>query len=174
MKKIETKNVILREFVIEDAKKAYKNWAGVEEIAEKTDFCVHSSVEETKEIIKRGLGGENEDVCTWAIVLKENMEPIGFIRIYEISENNKTCKLTWAIGKKWWGKEISEEAIKEIINYCFEEKKMNVISSTYYSNIEELRSPILEKVGMKREAVLKNRKIEDGKFLNKIIYSIIN
>ena len=94
MKKLETERLILRKFEVEDAQQAYNNWAGVEKIADMSDFRVHSSVNETREIIQIGLGDEEES-ATWAIELKETNDLVGYIRAYEASITNKTCKISW-------------------------------------------------------------------------------
>ena len=175
MENLETQRLWIRKFKLEDAEEAYKNWAGVKEIADMTDFTVHSNIEETKRIIQNGLGEDNSDTYTWAIVLKDTFKPIGFIRLYEISRKNKNCKIIWAVGKKWWNLGISVEALKEVIRYLLEEQGFNIIISEYYSDIEKIKSDILKQVGMIEEARLKARKIDEstGKIYEKIIYSIM-
>lgn len=172
MKKLETERLILRKFEIEDAQQAYNNWAGVEKIADMSDFKVHSSVNETREIIQIGLGDEEES-ATWAIELKENHELAGYIRAYEASITNKTCKISWGIGYKWLGQGISIEAMKSVIEHLIINKDYNVVTYEYYSNMDKINKPILEDIGMKKEAVLKDRKIDEktGEKLDKIIYS---
>ena len=41
IKRIETKNILLREFKTDDAKQAFDNWAGIKKIADLSDFKVH-------------------------------------------------------------------------------------------------------------------------------------
>ena len=43
MKKIESENILLRKFQTEDAEEAFKNWAGIKEIADLSDYRVHTS-----------------------------------------------------------------------------------------------------------------------------------
>ena len=172
MKKLETERLILRKFEIEDAQQAYNNWAGNEEIADMSDFKVHSSVNETREIIQIGLGDEEES-ATWAIELKENHELAGYIREYEASVTNKTCKINWVVGYKWLNQNIVTEAVKKVIEHLIINKDYNVVTYEYYSNMDKINKPILEDIGMKKEAVLKDRKIDEktGEKLDKIIYS---
>ena len=126
MKKLETERLILRKFEVEDAQQAYNNWAGVEKIADMSDFRVHSSVNETREIIQIGLGDEEES-ATWAIELKETHDLVGYIRAYEASITNKTCKISWGIGYKWLGQGISIEAMKSVIEHLIIDKDFNVV-----------------------------------------------
>lgn len=176
MKNLETADLVLRKFEEKDAKDAYENWASVKELADISDFSVHSNIEETKKIIQIGLGEINDDTYTWAIELKATKELVGFVRLYEVCKENKKCKIIWTLGYKWWQKGISNQAIKEIIKYLFEEEGFNIVVAEHYSNIDDLRSPILKNVGMEKEAVLKARKVDTktGKVLDKIIYSILN
>lgn len=174
MKRLETQRVILRDFKIKDAKQAYENWASVGELAEVSDFKEHESMEETKQMIQMGMGQENEDWYTWAIELKETQEVIGFIRVYEESKKNKNCKIRWMLGYNWWNKGYTEEALKEVIKYTFEQKDINIIICDFMENIEYRVRKTLEQIGMTKEATLKQRRYDSktGKFLNEIIYSI--
>lgn len=176
MQNLETADLILRKFDEKDAKEAYENWAGIKELADISDFSVHSNIEETKKIIQKGLGEINDDTYTWAIELKNTKELVGFVRLYEVCKENKRCKIIWTLGYKWWHKGISNQAIKEIIRYLFEEEGFNVVVAEHYSDMEKLRSPILKEAGMKKEATLKARKVDSktGKILDKVIYSALS
>ena len=80
MKKIESENILLRKFQTEDAEEAFKNWAGIKEIADLSDYRVHTSVEETKQLIEVGLGDGEGERYTLAIIFKETEEVAGFIQ----------------------------------------------------------------------------------------------
>ena len=135
MKKIESENILLRKFQTEDAEEAFKNWAGIKEIADLSDYRVHTSVEETKQLIEVGLGDGEGERYTLAIIFKETEEVAGFIRIYEISTKNKTCKIEFVVGKKWInaGKErLYAEAINDIVFHLFE-KDFDVVMNQNYT-----------------------------------------
>lgn len=128
MKRIETKNILIREFKTDDAKQAFDNWAGIKKIADLSDFKVHSSVDETKQMIEIWLGDDEGERYTLAIIFKETEEVAGFIRIYDISKKNRTCKIELIVGKKWLnaGKEKSLKSVaifyKRYYNIVTEEK----------------------------------------------------
>ena len=143
MKTLETKNLILRKFFLEDAEYAYQNWAGVKEIAEISDFAAHKNIEETKKIIQAGLGDEGEDIFTWAIVMKEANIPVGFVRIYEAVPKDKICKLTWTVEKKLRHKGISNEAIRKVMEYMFEKKGFELRQRKIYQKTGEKINKII-------------------------------
>ncbi len=178
MKRIETENILLREFKIDDAEEAFKNWAGIKRMADMSDYKVHSSVEETRKMIEIGLGDGEEERYTVAIIFKKTEELAGFIRIYDISMKNKTCKIGFIVGEKWLnaGKEkLYSEAIRKMVSHLFE-KGLEVISYEYYDTKEfcKINKEIIEDSGFEKEAVLHKRKIDSdtGKKCDKIIYAI--
>ena len=71
MKEIETDNILLREFKVEDAEVAFDNWAGIKRMADLSDFRVHLSVDETRQMIEVGLGDGEGEIYTVAIIFKE-------------------------------------------------------------------------------------------------------
>ena len=178
MKEIETNNILLREFKIEDAEVAFENWAGIKKIADLSDFRVHSSVDETKQMIEIGLGDGEGERYTVAIIFKETNEATGFIRIYDISTKNKTCKIRCVVGKKWLntGKEkLYSEAISTITSNLLE-NGFDVVSYECCDGSEFYKTnvKILENTDFEQEAVLHQRVVneETGEKSNKVIYSI--
>lgn len=179
MKEIETDNILLREFKVEDAEVAFDNWAGIKRMADLSDFRVHLSVDETRQMIEIGLGDGEGERYTVAIIFKETNEVTGFIRIYDISTKNKTCKIRFVVGKKWLnaGKEkLYSEAINAIASNLLE-NGFDVISYECCDGTEfyKIKVKILENTDFKQEAVLHQRIVneETGEKNNKVIYSII-
>lgn len=179
MKKIESENILLRRFQTEDAEEAFENWAGIKEIADLSDYRVHTSVEETKQMIEIGLGDGEGERYTLAIIFKGAEEVAGFIRIYDISSKNKTCKIEFVVGKSWVnaGKEkLYAEAINDIVSHLFE-KGFDVISYECCdgSELYKINEKVLEYTDFEKEAILHNRIVNEktGEKNNKVIYSII-
>lgn len=78
-KQIETKNLILRRFTIDDAEAMYKNWAADDEVTKYLMWPTHTDVEVSKAVLKSWIENyDKDDFYQWAIVYKENgTEPIG-------------------------------------------------------------------------------------------------
>ena len=49
--KLETKRLILRRFVIEDAKAMYQNWASEDEVTKFLTWPTHTSIDTTKTVL---------------------------------------------------------------------------------------------------------------------------
>lgn len=82
------------------------------------------------------------------------------------------------IGEKYEKEGYLEEALQRVIKFLIIEKRYDILSTYFFDYDEQLtkfNEKVLKKVGMKKEAVLRNRKVnkENGKMISKIIYSVI-
>lgn len=113
------------------------------------------------------------DAC-WAIEEKSSHKVIGYINMINVSLKNKQCTLFWALNQKCWGLGYSEEILKVLIKYLFEEHPFEIIIVKYYNDIH-FDNHILENAGMKRDAVLRDRRVNSltGKKDSLVIYSIL-
>ena len=177
MKKLETKNLKIRKFKIEDAKDVYENLATEKELADCLDYNVHKNIEETKRMLFSYIKEYEMGEFVWALEEKHTNSVIGIIKAQEMSRENKCCRIKFEVGAKWRKLDYMEEALKKVLNYLFEEEGFNIIISNFYDGNKEItqkKETILKNVGMTKEACLRNRKINEisGKSENKIIYSI--
>lgn len=177
MKTIETERLILRKFKITDAEDMYNNWGKIKDCNKYLPWKTHENIEETKDIINKWIEDYNEqkpDKLNWAIELKTTNEVIGAIGPVNISYNNKNIEIGYCIGKKFWNNGYATEALKALIKYYLLECDFHLIKCGYMSeNIASGR--VMEKSGMKKEAVLRERAINQytKKYDNLVIYSIL-
>jgi ribosomal-protein-alanine N-acetyltransferase len=74
---------------------------------------------------------------------------------------------------EYHGRGIITEAIKEALNYGFEIMKLHSVEAII--DPENFASErVLQKSGFVKEAHLKENEYYDGKFLDTVIYSILN
>ena len=177
MKDFETKNLKIRKFSMEDVEDVHKNLATEKELTECLGYKIHKSLHETEIMVESLIKEYEMNELIWAIEDKSESEVIGFINAFERSDTNKLCKFKFGIDLNKVYSGYMEEGLKVIIDYLLNEKNFNVLISEFYDGYEKLtqiKSNILENVGMSKEAVLHNRKINQktGLAENKIIYSI--
>ncbi len=156
-KRLETNRLILRRFVNEDASAMYKNWASDSEVTKYLMWPTHSSKEISEEITKDWVSSyTNEKYYQWAIVVKENgKEPIGSIAVVQMDESTSMMHIGYCIGKAWWHKGITSEALKAVMDFLFDEVEVNRIESRH-----DPRNPnsgaVMKKCGMKYEGTLRS------------------
>lgn len=155
--KLETDRLILRRFVNEDAAAMYKNWASDKEVTKFLMWPAHSNQKISKSVTKEWVKQyRNESYYNWAIVLKDNGdEPIGDIAVVNMNEEISMVHIGYCIGRKWWNKGITSEALKAVMDYLFDVVEVNRIESRHdpknpYSGM------VMKKCGMKYEGTLRS------------------
>lgn len=114
----------------------------------------------------------NEGI-NWGIVLKENSKIIGIIGHYRIKPQNYRAEIGYMLLPEYHGKGIISEAVKEVVKYGFEVMQLHSIEAII--DPENFASErVLQKNGFIKEAHLKENEYFDGKFLDTVIYSILN
>ena len=158
--KIETNRLILRAFDDFDLDDFYE-YASVEGVGEMAGWKHHASIEVSKMILDLFI----REKKTFAIVYKDNNKVIGSLGIEEYMEkelpvlDDLRCReIGYVLSKEYWGKGIMVEAIKAVIEYCFEELKLDAITVGHFINNNQSRR-VIEKCGFEyvKEISYKNR-----------------
>lgn len=145
---LETKRLLLRPWEESDAEELYK-YAKDPSVGPIAGWPPHTSVEESREIIREVLGVPE----TYAIIWKETGFPIGAIGITtgdqtDLTDAEDECELGYWLGVPYWGQGIMPEAVKEVLRYGFEELGMKKIWCAYYDGNNKSKR-VQEKCGFK-------------------------
>jgi ribosomal-protein-alanine N-acetyltransferase len=131
----------------------------------KEDALEHIALIDSKIDINEGIN--------WAITLKNNPKLIGLIGHYRIKPEHYRAEIGYMLLPEYQGKGIITEAIKEVVKYGFEKMKLHSIEAVI--DPENLISEkVLQKNGFVKEAHLKENECFEGRFLDTVIYSILN
>lgn len=116
---------------------------------------------------------ENNEGINWAITLKNDPKLIGLIGHYRIKPEHYRAEIGYMLLPEYQGKGIITEAIKEVVKYGFKTMKLHSIEAVI--DPENLISEkVLLKNGFVKEAHLKENECFEGRFLDTVIYSILN
>ena len=112
-----TERLILRPWLETDAESLYK-YAKDPDIGIPAGWPPHKSVEESLDIIKNVLRGEE----SYAICEKDNDEAIGAIALKlngstDMTERDDECELGYWLGKPFWGRGYIPEAAMELLRH---------------------------------------------------------
>lgn len=149
---LETSRLLLRKFTIEDAPAVFNNWASDSEVTKYLMWPPHNSVTVSKSVLKDWIKSyEQESFYQWAIVMKDNgSEPIGSIGVIHQDNATGMAHIGYCIGRKYWHKGITSEALKSVMNYLFDAADFKRIESRH-----DPRNPnsgaVMKKCGMKYE-----------------------
>ena len=142
---LETERLILRPWEESDANDLFQ-YASNPEVGPIAGWPVHTSVENSKEIIKSVISAPE----TYAIVLKETMQPVGSIGLMIGSVSDKgipdtEAEIGYWIGVPYWGQGLIPEAVREIMRCGFDDlnqKKYGVVILTTIQSLRELRKNV--------------------------------
>jgi len=154
-KELETKRLLLRKFTLNDVDAVFKNWVNDNDVTKFLTWKTHNNKEITKNILEDWIQKYTENnFYLWAIVLKEINEPIGTISIVRSSDKIKMVEFGYCIGKSWWKKGITSEALNECIKYFFEEVGINRIEAKFVKENEN-SGKVMIKCGMTYEGLMR-------------------
>lgn len=170
---LETDRLILRKFKIEDAEAMYNGWVTDKECNKYLTWDIHKNIDQTKKILKSWINEYENGSYNWIVELKSTKELIGAISAVNVSKKDLNCEIGYCYDSKYWGNGYATEALKRVIDYLLNDCNFHLVEARYISG-NPASGKVMEKAGMKKEAVLKDRRInKHTKELNDlIIYSI--
>ena len=155
-KQLETERLILRRFRVSDAQAMYENWARDSEVTKYLTWPAHSGPEVSEAVLSAWEKEyAKETYYQWAIVLKENGdEPIGSISVVGSREDIAMVHIGYCIGRAWWHRGITSEALKAVMDFFFDEVGVNRVECRHDSNNPH-SGMVMKKCGMRYEGTLR-------------------
>lgn len=114
---------------------------------------------------------EDKSRYIFGIYLKETNEFIGGIDIQGVNRDMKANVGYW-VAKHFWNKGIMTEALNRILQFGFEELKLNKIYAMYLLE-NESSGRVMQKVGMVKEGELIDHNFSKGKFRSVAQYRML-
>ena len=172
-KTINTSRLILRKFSLDDVKCLHKNWGSDPDVFKFMRMEPHKNEDETKEFIESMLCKyDKTDTYRWVIVLKETNEPIGFIGLTTINEYDILGDFGYSIGKAFWNKGYTTEALAAVLRYGILEAGYNRLEA--FHSINNMPSgKVMKNAGMTYEGRAKQKYKSNMGFEDCDMYSII-
>lgn len=170
---IETERLVLRQITNDDVNEIFELRSNPETMKYiprplvKTieDALEHIATIEEKIVLSEGIN--------WGITLKGNSKILGIIGYYRIQPENFRAEIGYMLLPEFHGKGIITEAVQRLITYGFDDLKLHSIEAVI--DPENFASEkVLQKCNFIKEAHLKESQFYEGKFLDKVIYSLLN
>ena len=170
---LQSKRLTLRQFTIDDTEAAFNNWCNDDAVTRFLTWPTHDSTEVTKCVLNDWIVSyKNKDFYQWAIVLNEIDEPIGSISIIAYDDTTDTVEVGYCIGRSWWHKGIMTEAFTCLIDYLFNEIKVNRIQAKH-----DMRNPhsgqVMMKCGLTYEGTLRQAALCNQGLSDVSVYSLL-
>ncbi|MBB6371498.1 GNAT family N-acetyltransferase [Chryseobacterium shigense] len=112
---------------------------------------------------------ENNTGYTFAVRNKEK-QIIGAIGLHDRGDDK--AELGYWLGKPFWNNGYITEASAALVAFGFKELQLNKIYATYFLH-NPASGRIMEKIGMEKEALLKQHLKKDNEYFDVLMYSVL-
>ena len=172
MPRLETPRLILRRLEMRDAPDLF-DYSRDPQVAKHVLWDAQTSVSEARAyvryMLRRYRAGEP---ASWGIEEKETGRVVGTIGYMWYQRDNNACEVGYSLARWLWNGGYMTEALRRVIDYTFDAMDINRIEAQH-----ELDNPasgrVMEKCGMTREGVLRQRLYNKGKYVDVALYAIL-
>lgn len=170
---LETERLVLRAFTNDDLNAMYTNWASDERVTKYLRWSAHNDISITEMVLEDWVRSySDERFYQWAIVPKDMTEPIGTISVVEQNELAEKMQIGFCVGYDWWNKGYTSEAFRRVIQFLFEEVKVQRIEAQHAP--ENVNSgKVMLSCGLKYEGTLRKADWNNQGITDACIYSIL-
>lgn len=170
-RELATERLTLRRFEIEDAENVFYNWTNDPEVTKYLTWPTHDSVEVTEAVLKDWISHYDEkDFYQWAIELNDLEQPIGSISAVKVDEKTESVEIGYCIGKEFWNKGYTTEALTEIIRFFIVEVGAGRVASRHDSNNPN-SGKVMAAAGMEYEGTLRRADVNNQGICDAVYYS---
>ena len=110
--------------------------------------------------------------CSVAIVYKETGQVIGTIGWMSWNPEHQVAEIGYSLSREYWNRGLMTEALSAMIRLSFEQLPVNRLEA-----VHETENPasgrVMEKCGMKKEGILRQRIRNKGRRADVVLYAIL-
>lgn len=168
---LHTSRLTLRPFTMDDAQAMYDNWASDPEVTKFLTWPTHTSVAVTEMVLKEWVGSyDKPDYYQWAIEYEG--APVGSISVVSHSERIEKAMVGYCIGRRWWHRGITSEALQAVIDFLFREVGMQRVEAYHDANNPN-SGAVMRKCGMTYEGTHRNSDWNNQGVCDAVWYAIL-
>lgn len=169
---LESERLLFRKIVIGNAKDLFLIRSN-DDVMRYMDVPRHYSISDSEKLIRSVEESyKKETGIIWAIVEKYTNSFIGYIGFIRIFPEHCRAEIGYALKPEYWGKGYMYESIKRMVRFGFNNMRLHSIEANVNPDNEKSKK-VLEKIGFKKEAYFRENYLFDNKFLDSIIYSLL-
>ena len=167
-----TTRLLLRKFKRSDAHDVFA-YASDPQVALYTQWDHHRDLMTTRQFVATVLKGYREGhPAPWGIVLRRTGKLIGAIGLRNWSLEHARAEVGYVLSRDYWGQGYVTEALNAVLAFGFTQMELHRIQA---KAVPENRGStrVMEKVGMRCEALLRDYEFVKGAYHNLNLYSIL-
>jgi ribosomal-protein-alanine N-acetyltransferase len=168
---LKTSRLTLREIKVEDAKRIYdmRSNGMVNQFIARPNM---QAEDDAMMLAERTIAAyQNKQAIGWAGILRNNQKIIGTCGFNSIDVMNLRAEIGGEMATEYWGKNIAQEAVREILRFGLYEMNLHTIEAKV-SPQNKSAIYILEQLGFIKEAHFKNRIYFNKNFMDMAVYTL--
>jgi ribosomal-protein-alanine N-acetyltransferase len=167
---LQTQRLILRPFHVDDVEDVLSYAADPEFGRYLIDMPDHPYTRsDAAEFLARTVPTPTETNADFAVVFEGHV--IGAVDL-TVDPNQRTAELGYAIARAFWGRGLAPEAATALLDWGFRTFDIDkVFASANAENVKSHR--VMDKLGMKQEALLRQHRHFRGRQVDKVVYAIL-
>ena len=166
---LETERLILTKISEEHAADMYE-YSSDPDVTRYLTWSCHSSEKETARYIKilqkKYADGTFND---WGVIFKETGKFIGTCGYTSFDFDETTAEMGYVLAKPYWGKGLAAEAVKCAMKYAADNFGIKGFHAKHMEG-NDASGRVMQKCGMKFEAMYKHSMFIKGEFKNIVVY----
>lgn len=168
----ESERLLFRKIIFADAKEIFSIRSN-DDVMRFMDVPRHYSINDSEKLIDSidDSYAKEMGIC-WAIVEKKSNAFVGYIGFIRMTPEHCRAEIGYALKPEYWGKGFMFETINRIVRFGFREMNLHSIEANV-NPLNERSQKVLERVGFKKEAYFRENYLFDGKFLDSVIFSLL-
>ena len=172
-KVLETENIILRPFTVEDAQDMYSNYGSDENVIKFLTWPLHTGADVSRALLEDWCKEYSKpDYYNWAIVLKDINEVIGGISVVRANEEIAQAEIGYCIGSKWWHRGYTSQSARAVTEFLIKEVGYNRVCARH-AVPNPNSGGVMRKIGMTHEGTLRQGDKCNAGIVDVSIYSIL-
>jgi ribosomal-protein-alanine N-acetyltransferase len=170
--KLESERLLFRKIVIGDAQELFLIRSN-DDVMRFMDVIRFESIVDAEKLIHSVEESyKNETGINWAIIEKQSNNFIGYIGFIRIFHEHCRAEIGYALKPDYWGKGYMYETLNRMARFGFNEMNLHSIEANV-NPANEKSKKVLEKIGFKKEAYFRENYLFNNRFLDSIIYSLL-
>jgi len=169
---IESERLRFRKFSMGDAKDLFHIRSN-DEVLRYLDMVRFESIGDAEKMVQTVEESYSKETgINWGIVEKLSNSFIGYFGFWRMIPEHCRAEIGYALQPEYWGKGYMHETLNRMVRFGFTEINLHSIEANV-NPANERSKKVLEKIGFKREAYFRENYLFNKKFLDSIIYSLL-
>lgn len=169
---LETPRLVLRELVPADVEAIFRIQSNPE-VVRYFGRPGHATIAETEKLLGIVFDAQRDVTgIRWGLSLKDTGELAGTCGFWRWNKPHRHAEIGYELAPAFWGRGLMVEALRPILRYGFTQMELHRVEATIDPD-NHASQRVLEKLGFKRDALMRENWLHDGKFTDSAIYGLL-